>query len=42
MGKNSIPESLLLELRKQGYSEEMISELYKWYDSSEHEGVASF
>ena len=42
MDKKSIPESLLTELKKQGYSDEMIRELYKWYDSSEHKGVASF
>jgi hypothetical protein len=42
MDKISIPESLLIELRKQGYSEKVIRELYKWYDSSEHKGVASF
>ena len=42
MDKKSIQESLLTELRKEGYSEEVIRELYKWYDSSEHKGVASF
>ena len=42
MDKKSIPESLFKELRKQGYSKEMISELYKWYDSSEHKAVANF
>lgn len=42
MGKSVIPESLLTELRKQGYSDDVIRELYKWYDSSEHKGVASF
>jgi len=42
MDKKTIPESLLSELRKQCYSDEMIKELYKWYDSSEHKGVASF
>jgi len=42
MGKKAIPESLFIELRKQGYSDEMIKELHKWYDSSELKGVASF
>jgi len=42
LDENIIPESLLIELRKMGYSEEMIRELYKWYDSSDHKGVASF
>ena len=42
MVKEAIPDDLLFELRKQGYSDEMIHELYKWYDSSEHKGVASF
>ena len=42
MEKKSIPKSLLLELRERGYSDEMIRELYKWYDSSKHKGVASF
>ena len=34
MDKISIPEPLLTELKKQGYSDEMIRELYKWYDPS--------
>lgn len=42
MGKKAIPESLLTELRRQGYSDEMIRELYKWYASSEKKGIASF
>ena len=42
MDENLLPESLLVELRKLGYSEEVISELIKWFDSSEHRGVASF
>ena len=37
-----IPESLLVKLKRQGYSDAMIKELYKWYDSSEKKGVASF
>jgi hypothetical protein len=27
---------------KQGYSEETADELWKWYDTSEKKGVASF
>jgi len=42
LDENIIPESLLIELRKMGYSEEMIRELCKWYDSSEHKGMDSF
>ena len=42
MSKNVIPDSLLVELREQNYSDEKIKEIYKWYDSSEHKGVASF
>ena len=42
MHKKAIPDSLLTELREQGYSDEMIKEIYKWYDSSDYKGVASF
>ena len=42
MGIKIIPESLLVKLKRQGYSDDMIKELYKWYDSSEKKGVASF
>ena len=42
MGKKVIPKYLLSEIKKQGYSDEIIRELYKWYDSSKHKGVASF
>jgi|GEM_PF-5558642 len=34
MDKISIPEPLLTELKKQGYSDEVIRELNKWYASS--------
>jgi len=42
MSKKAIPDSLLVELREQSYSDEKIKEIYKRYDSSEHKGVASF
>lgn len=42
MEKKYIPKSLLLELKEKGYSDEMIRESYKWFDSSKHKGVASF
>lgn len=42
MSKKAIPNSLFVELTEQGYSDEKIKEIYKWYDSSEHKGVASF
>jgi len=42
MSKKAIPDSLLVELREQGYFDEKIKIIYKWYDSSEHKGVASF
>ena len=42
MGKKIIPDSLLIKLKMQGYSDETITELYKWYDSSDKKGVASF
>jgi hypothetical protein len=42
MTKADIPEGLIVQLRKQGYSDEMIKELWKWYDSSEKKGVASY
>ena len=29
-------------LKKNGYSNRAIAVLYKWYDSTEHKGVASF
>ena len=35
-------ESLRVELKEQGYSEKMIEELWKWYDSSEKKSVASY
>ena len=36
MDKKAIPDSLFTELREQGYSDEMIKEIYKWYDSSDY------
>ena len=42
MGKKVIPDSLLIKLKRQGYSDETIRELYRWYDASEKKGVASF
>lgn len=42
MDKITIPKSLLSKLKKQGYSDEVIRELYKWYDSSKNKGIASF
>ena len=29
-------------LKNKGYSNKVVDELYKWYDSSDKEGVASF
>jgi len=29
-------------LKKQGYSEKVIEQLWKWYDYSEKKGVASY
>ncbi len=40
---NNVPPALIKsKLTEQGYSEEMIKELWKWYDPSGKEGVASF
>ncbi len=36
------PASIVVELIEQGYSEDMIKEIWKWYDTSEKKGVASF
>jgi hypothetical protein len=36
------PASLKAQLKKEGYSDKMIDELWKWYDASEMKGVASF
>jgi len=35
-------EDLRAQLKEQGYSEKMIEELWKWYDSSERKGVTSY
>ena len=42
MDKKAIPNKTLVELKEQGYSDKMVKELCKWYDSSKHKGVASF
>lgn len=42
MPKADPPESLRAPLREQGYSDDMVIELWKWYDFSEKKGVASF
>jgi len=42
MAKAAVPKALMVQLRKQGYSDEVIRELWKWYDSSEKKGVASY
>ena len=34
--------SFRLALKNQGYSDDTIEELWKWYDYSEKKGVASF
>ena len=38
----AVPERLKAQLKEQGYSNEMIEELWKWYDFSEKKGVASY
>ena len=42
MANKTPPALIKAKLRDQGYSEEIIMELGKWYDSSGREGVASF
>ena len=42
MANNYPPVNLLNELKKQGYTDEMINEIWKWYDSSKKKGVASY
>jgi len=42
MTSHSIPEALKDKLEKLGYTEKMINELWKWYDSTGKQGVASF
>jgi hypothetical protein len=41
MSKTVPPSTLKAMLKKEGYSERMIEELWKWYDPSEKKGVAS-
>jgi hypothetical protein len=42
MTKARLPEALIDQLREQGYSDDVIKELWKWYDYSEKKGVASY
>lgn len=42
MAISSVPDALVAELREQGYSDEVIMELWKWYDPFGKKGVASF
>jgi hypothetical protein len=42
MPKADIPESLRAQLKEQGYSVDVIKELWNWYDFSEKKGVASY
>jgi hypothetical protein len=41
MPKADIPESLTAQLKEQGYSDDVIKELWKWYGSSEKKVIAS-
>jgi hypothetical protein len=36
------PASLRSLLKRNGYSERTVGEIWKWYDFSERKGVASF
>ncbi len=42
MAHSIAPDSLRSELKKVGYSDKMIEELWKWYDPEGKRGVASF
>jgi hypothetical protein len=42
MDEAVLPASLKELLLKEGYSDEMLEELCKWYNYSEKKGVASF
>ena len=42
MDSKNIPDSLLIELKKQGYSDDAIRELYKWYASLERKEVGKY
>jgi hypothetical protein len=42
MSRASPLEKLRAQLHEQGFTEEMIKELWKWYDYSEKKGVASY
>jgi hypothetical protein len=41
MPKADIPESLTAQLKEQGYSDDVIKELWKWCGSSEKKVIAS-
>jgi hypothetical protein len=42
MVNDSPPASVKVQLRKEGYSDKMIEELWKWYSPEGKKGVASF
>ena len=42
MHQTSPDPSFEPKLQKEGYSEKVIEEIWKWYDYSEKKGVASF
>jgi hypothetical protein len=42
MPKPALTDKLKTQLQKQGYSEEMIEELQKWYDPSEIQAETNF
>jgi hypothetical protein len=39
---DSPPASLKVQLQKEGYSDKMIEEFWKWYSPAEKKGIASF
>jgi hypothetical protein len=42
MPKANPPGDLKVQLHKQGFTDDMIKEIWKWYDHSEKKGVASY
>ena len=42
MGAKIISDSLIIKLKKQGYSDGAVKELYKWYDFSEKKEVVNY
>jgi hypothetical protein len=42
MSKDVPPECFRAQLYEQGFTDDMIENLWKWYDSSEKKGVASY